>query len=448
MSQHLLTPAHFATCFVPGFSFPAHVQAFQRISLDLITSQRKRVIVEVACRHGKSFWWSFIYPAWRAVALPGTSSLICGHSASLAEEFLSQARTLFQDYGPALGLSLKRETQDLLVLSNGSRIRAAGAGTGVAGRGFHYIAIDDAYRDQSEADSPTVRASIERWFWAEVMSRREPDAATAVILSRRHPDDLSGSLIKMNEDIAEAEQWQRIRFPAISDNGTALWPERFSLERLNAIRADYAAQGLPHHFESLFMQNALASPTTAEWSDPRLFESIFYDDLPPASHQISICALDASKGAKSKTGDDTAMVFARYGTDNTLYVEDVYAQPHHWEDACDLFALFVARHKPSYAVVETQSFQEALAVLIRQKLDALGCRVPLLPFDAGTERKEVRIRGQLGPLLAQHRLKFRNGAGVRKAVAQLRTWPSARHDDICDVLAIATTTINELLFGA
>jgi hypothetical protein len=60
--------------------------------------------------------------------------------------------------------------------------------------------------------------------------------------------------------------------------------------------------------------------------------------------------------------------------------------------------------------------------------------------------KPVRIR-RLGPYLAQGRLRFRDTAGTRLLMDQLREWPEGDHDDGPDAAEMGLRLLSGLLEG-
>ena len=64
----------------------------------------------------------------------------------------------------------------------------------------------------------------------DAYSRLHPGSSVVFIGARYHHDDLAGRLLDEMENGGEA--WDVVRFPAVFDDGTPLWPERFSAEEI------------------------------------------------------------------------------------------------------------------------------------------------------------------------------------------------------------------------
>jgi predicted phage terminase large subunit-like protein len=106
--------------------------------------------------------------------------------------------------------------------------------------------IDDPVKNAEQANSPTFRQRAKDWYNSTAFTRLEPDGAVILIQTRWHEDDLGGWLLsEMNED------WTIISMPAIDEHGKALWEDRYSIERLMAIRKQ---QG-EYWFNAMYQQD-------------------------------------------------------------------------------------------------------------------------------------------------------------------------------------------------
>jgi phage terminase large subunit-like protein len=65
------------------------------------------------------------------------------------------------------------------------------------------------------------------WYRTKIVQRREPDSKLIICHTRWHTNDLQGYLKENNPNAYEF-----LEFPAIQDDNTPLWQERFSLEFL------------------------------------------------------------------------------------------------------------------------------------------------------------------------------------------------------------------------
>lgn len=96
------------------------------------------------------------------------------------------------------------------------------------------IIIDDPIRSQQDAMSQTVRDALWEWYQGTLYTRLEPGGSIVLTATRWHDDDLTGRLLAEQE--RGGDQWRHVHMPAISDDGHALWPERWGIESLDRIR--------------------------------------------------------------------------------------------------------------------------------------------------------------------------------------------------------------------
>ncbi len=131
---------------------------------------------------------------------------------------------------------------------------------GVMGKGFSLGIIDDPYKSEKEAQSDTVRTTVEGFYDSTFYTRQAPEAAIIVIMTRWHESDLVDFLLRSEHDAEDTpEGWHVISFDAIHERqdfdawratlpktvtaepdpraeGEALWVDRWPLHKLRKIR--------------------------------------------------------------------------------------------------------------------------------------------------------------------------------------------------------------------
>jgi predicted phage terminase large subunit-like protein len=175
----------------------------------------------------------------------------------------------------------------------------------------------------------------------------------------------------------------------------------------------------------------------AEWPAEYFPESIWFDAWPEDFTDRGM-ALDPSRGReqhKPKEGrlpDYSAFVWGGRDRQGTIWVDANLDQARDVsrivEDGIGLYRDF----GPSAFAVEINQFQALLADDFIRRSRELALVLPLYGIN-NFEAKDTRIR-QLGPLLAQRRLRIRDSPGGRLLVAQLRDFPMGEYDDGPDAL--------------
>ena len=236
-----------------------------------------------------------------------------------------------------------------------------------------------------------------------------------------------------------------MKFPAIAEEhdllgrepGEALWPEMYSIERLEAAKSARTA----YYWQSLYQQNPQAEGG-AEWPSEYFGPHVWFDEW-PREWSIKTVALDPSKGTDSKFGDYSAFALMMLGRDGVLYVDADLAIRNTaiiGETALEIQRGF----RPDGFGVEVNQFQQLLADELNRLSRERDILLPLYTLD-NRVNKAVRIR-RLTPYLAQGRIRFKGDSpGARLLVEQLRDFPNGDHDDGPDALEMAVRLAGDML---
>ena len=440
-------PSAVARAYYPNWVYPPHWEAFQRAMMQLTYGDLSRLLVSIPVRHGKSAAFSVVFPAWHILRRPDDLVLIASSSSDLAEEFASQVREIVREAGASVRLELDpawRARGSWRLRGHRGGIEAAGAGTQVNGRGFGLVIGDDLTKDEEAARSPAMRSSLMNWIHGDLIRRMEPNGRIVLVMSRKHPEDPIGQMLRMNGELPACLKWHQILFKAIQDDGTALWPERYPIDVLLAMKRELELANKSHFWSSMYMQDPRSDPAACEFPDS-YFKDIFFTELPPnITPRLKIVCCDPSKGSKSKAGDYSAILTLVLDNSGILWVTNAWLRQVPMGECVEQFAATIIRERPHGAIIETMLGAELAIADAQRLLDAKDCRVALYPYQS-TENKLVRIRTGVTGWLQKHRLKVCDTVGGRLLVAQLQEFPSAEHDDGCDSLAMGIALMDELL---
>jgi hypothetical protein len=87
----------FAKYVYPGFKVGPHHRKLAKIFQDVIEGKKKRVIINIAPRMGKSEFSSYLFPAFFLGNYPNKKIIMGTHTASLSEDFGRRIRNLIDD---------------------------------------------------------------------------------------------------------------------------------------------------------------------------------------------------------------------------------------------------------------------------------------------------------------------------------------------------------------
>src|SRR6266498_2775421 len=219
------------------FRRPEHLAPLVDALEDVAAGRGVPTIVTCPPRHGKSRTITAAI-SWMLLRDPTKTHAIASYSQRLAIALSKIVRRQVVAHGLTLSaderaMSLWRTEQDGGMLATGTR--GSLTGFGISGLAI----VDDAMKGIELAHSLEARDVLFEWFDTDFLSRLEPGAVPFVVGTRWHDDDLTGRLLRGKCE--EFPEWRHIHLRAleIDDEGVehALWPERYPLERLRAIRA-------------------------------------------------------------------------------------------------------------------------------------------------------------------------------------------------------------------
>jgi len=218
-----------------------HMQA----ALDRVTAgELRRVLFNVAVRHGKTELNTISYGAYRIEREPTTRILVCTYSQQQAHKLSRDIRRLVRKRG--VPLSPDRDSVSEWDTLAGGGIRVVGVGTGVASVNADLIIIDDPIGKREDAESPAHRDRVWDWLTSDIMARCEPHTAVLFSMPRWHQDDPAGRIRDRQGD-----RWHIIDLPGKAEpndplgrtEDELLWPELRGQEWMDEMRTDLGEYG-------------------------------------------------------------------------------------------------------------------------------------------------------------------------------------------------------------
>ena len=431
----LFLPSTLGRLAMRDWQFPKHVQAMQRASLDLIYDPMvNRLVIEEPVRHGKSVFWSHIFPSWYTMVFPNRNTIITSYGDDFASEWSAKIRDTVSYWGPKLtGCSIdssyRAKSHFKMKAPHAGEVRGIGIGGALAGKGAHLIIADDLVKEFSEVVTKEARDKLYDRFHGELLTRVEPGGKVVIVMSRRHPEDLSGKLLASNPTLAPDQRWHRLRFPALGANGRALWPARYPAKKLRAIRADHEAAGTSWQWWCLYQQDPRTAPEACEWPGS-YWENIFYQKLPTFTPRRKLLALEPSMGTDRKTGAFSALLYGLVDASGTLWIEKATMSRMPREMVEDRAVRTLELNPSDGFAIQSNKGQLPIAIKISEHRGT-----PIFFYDHKDPR-EVRVRMGISRLLADGKIRIRETDGGKILAAQLRDFPLDTHQDGPAALAL------------
>ena len=428
----------FAHAVYPGFKEGAHHRKLAKIFADVASGKKKRVIINIAPRMGKSEFSSYLFPAWFLGQYPDKKIIMATHTAGLSEDFGRRVRNLIEgeDYKAVFPSTVVADDQKAAgkwSTSAGGQYYAVGVGGALAGRGADLFVIDDPHSEQDiKANSRATFDNAWSWFQTGPLQRLMPGGAILVIMTRWSLVDLTGRLLQYQIRNPDADPWEIVELPAIlhedTENEKSLWPEQWPLDQLKKKKAAMDAR----YWNAQYMQQpTLDSAAFIKRTDWRLWD---HDDPPRC--EFIIQSWDTAHEAKT-TSDYTACTTwgvwynEEEGDRPCIILLDAFKDRMEFPELKEVALKQYKEWKPDSFLVE----KKAAGAPLIQELRRMG-----IPVD---EYTPVRGNDKIARVNAVSDL-FRSGAvwapdrrWAKDVIEEVVAFPVGEHDDYVDTMTQA-----------
>lgn len=427
-----------------------------------IQKKKKRIILSVPPRHGKSQEASIYFPAWALGKYPWLKFIVSTYGAELAEKNGKETRdliasdaykmifpnvTLMQDMKARANWLVEHKDEKNVVSTRKGQYYAVGIGGAVTGYGADIIIIDDPHKDRAEAESETMRKAVWDYYRSTLYSRKEGEGVIIVIMQRWRQDDLVGLLMEEDERLREAgeqtEDWEIISLPAIAEEdeyyrgdlvrkeGESLWPSKFPLNVLESIK-----QLSPYYWASQYQQNPILAETAEFKKD--MFQYYTQDDIKYKNLRYYTLVDPAISQKKSADNAVVLTVAKEVGGPNMYRIRED-AGKYTPQQLVDLIFLHNHEYK-SDVWIETIAYQEALKYIVKER-QVKDQKYFVIHEIKSRSAKETRIRGLLG--LYQNKVIWHLAGKDVNYELELLAFPKGRRDDRADCMAFMLTALED-----
>lgn len=273
----------------------------------------------IPTHNSKSSLITLAFPMWLIFHNPNLNILIITNSGALSEKFGIKLREYIDEYGKYFNVYLsdvKRSQSHIMFsdnegnLYNGS-IRLVGKGGSITGQDADVLLIDDPYKGLDEEFTESATSKFLDYYNSVIEQRIEPHTIEVILHTRWRKHDLQGYLKEH-----DPHSYKFIEFPAILEDGTPLWKERYTIEELEKKKARMGTRS----FEAIYQQKPMDE------------DSDFFDlkklkiGKPQGVKLIGKCrawdiaSADAEKG---ELGDYTVGVLMELYDDQSVRITDI-----------------------------------------------------------------------------------------------------------------------------
>lgn len=423
-----------------------HVQYICDHLHKVVSGDIKRLMIFAPPQHGKSHLVTTTFPIYVLNKNPKSRIVIGAYNQTLANKFSVRNRSLADKL--QLKVNKYRRARNEWELMAGGGVKAVGVGGGVTGYSADMIIIDDPIKGRKDADSETVRETTYNWYTTEIFTRLQQQAAIVIINTRWHYDDLSGRILE-NEGYYSADNpngWHVVSLPALAEEndplgrlpGEALCEERFTLQRLHAIRNVLGTRD----FESLYQQR----PGQSEGTFFKRDHFKFVDSIPKEEKNLRFARYWDFSASLNK-GDYTVGALLAHSLDSkNTYIVDIKRFRLSTYERNQIVLKTAKEDIVDYGYGVRIYFEREPGSSGIDAADAIvrllsGYSVKAIP---SRTNKEIRAR----PFEAQVEagtVYLVRGTWNKETIDEFTSFPSGKHDDIVDSVSGAYT---QLVAGA
>ena len=417
----------------PGYKVGEHHAKLARIFEEIAAGKKKRVVVNIAPRHGKSELISYLAPAWFLGKYPHKKVIMASHTADLAVNFGRRVRNLvssdsYKEIFPAVELQADSKSASRWGTNYNGEYFAIGVGGALAGRGADLFIIDDPH---SEQDAKQNRADVFlpawEWFQSGPIQRLMPGGAIIVVMTRWSKLDLTGQIVNHMVKNEDAEDWEVVDFPAIMPSGKPLWPDFWSLEELLAKKASLDVR----YWNAQYLQQ----PTSEEGAlIKREWWQIWEKDDPP-NCEFVIMSLDAAQEANNRADYNALTTWGVFFNEETSNYNIILLNSIKKRmEFPDLKKLVLEEYKewePDSFMVEKKSNGAALY----QELRRMG--VPVGEFTPGKGQDKISRVNAVSDLFSAGIVWAPERRWAKEVIEECNDFPSGANDDLVDSTTLA-----------
>lgn len=418
----------FADHVYPGYKVGPHHKRLATIFEDIAAGKKKRVIVNIAPRHGKSELISYLAPAWFLGKYPHKKVIMASHTADLAVDFGRRVRNLvaddkYKNIFPQIELQQDSKSASRWGTNFKGEYFAIGVGGALAGRGADLFIIDDPHSEQEAKQMrPEVFLPAWEWFQSGPIQRLMPGGAIIVVMTRWSKLDLTGQIVNHMTQNEDADQWEIVEFPAILPSGKALWPDFWPVEELEAKRVSMD----PRYWQAQYMQN----PTAEEGAlIKREWWKIWEKDDPP-NCEFTIMSLDAAQEANTRADYNALTTWGVWFNEETnnynIILLNSIKKRLEFPELKSLVFEEYREWDPDAFIVEKKSNGAALY----QELRRMG--IPVSEFTPNKGQDKIARVNAVSDLFSSGIVWAPDKRWAKDVVEECNDFPSGSNDDLVD----------------
>jgi len=420
----------------PDFISGAHHRRIAKLFEAVAKGEKRRIIINLAPRHTKSEFASFLFPAWFLGKYPKKKIMQISNTAELAEGFGRKVRNLleteeYREIFPDVELRSDSKAAGRWNTNYGGDYYATGVGAALAGRGADVVVIDDPHTENEALQAqfnPGIYDKVYEWFTTGPRQRLQPGGAIIVVQTRWSLRDLTGQILETASQREGADQWEVFEFPAIMPSGKSLWPEFWSIKELEAIKAELPAGKWQAQYQQDPTSDENAIIKRADWQ--------MWDREDPPSVSYIIMAMDTAFEAK-KSADYSAAVFfgvwdnPEDGDQPNLILLNAWREKLEFPELKARTLELYKEWEPDSVIIEKKASGAPLIAELRRT------GIPVQEYTPSRGNDKITRLNAISDIFASGKVWAPNKRWADELIDEVASFPSGRYDDFVDCVSLA-----------
>ena len=440
-----------------------------------------RLIVMQPSQTGKSTLVSHYMPAYLFGKHPAAKLIGTSHSKEMAS-FNNRAlqriidseayRKVFpgtQLFGKnirtlARGTYLRNNTE-FEIVNHGGYYFCVGVGGNLAGKPADYLVLDDPYGNYAASQSPATRRTVSEWLTGVFFQRiSRGEGRVLITMTPWHTSDVVGELLDQMEKNQDADQWEVVRFPALSEKerpiydsriqeDVSLWDTWRTTDQLKRLRSTTPAS----QWSAMFQMRPKAAGGNLIKSEMFRYFTEKMDDDGQRMFHVEERLADGTLGTRMVLGE-TCRWFQTVDTAQTVNQNSDYTVIGTWilTPAFDLLLYYIERKKLeipyqlAFVMQGRDRFPDVMFQAVEDKASGIGliqqARLmgkPLRPLKADSS-KVFRASDVCG-MYQSGKVFHKSGAEwLHDFEQELLAFPAGKHDDQVDVMSLFGRMLDQM----
>lgn len=370
---------------------------------DLMCSEHPKVAVAAPRGHAKSTAVTHSYTLACICFRVKSHILILSDTEGQAINFLGDLKSEFtenEELMQAFGvrkLKKDRETEFIVQFEDGHEVKVLARGSEQKLRGIKWrnkrpdlIVCDDMENDEIVMNDER-REKFRNWFYKAVIPAGSKECWIRYVGTILHMDSFLERLMPqwgaegtidhgLKYTTSTRKDWLSVRYKAHNEDFTQiLWPEMFSKERLQEIRAGYIAMGIPEGYSQEYL-NYPIDEETAYFRKNDLLPLSEYND-----NEDFYVAADLAISEKDRSAF-TVFVVAGLDPRGKLRIRDVLRYRGDALEIIDTFFQLNQRYKPEMFFVEQENIARTLGPILNKVMEEKNTYFRIEPMTASQDK--------------------------------------------------------------